>query len=127
MMKTIKVILLYLLVLFYVAMGTMHMLYPTQYLAMMPAWLPAHLFLIYFSGIIEIILGLLLLPLKTRSLSAKVIIIMLIIYFLGIHIPQSIDFYQTKNESFVPSLIRLPFQFLLIAWAWLFIPKVTKD
>ncbi|MFY7786767.1 MAG: DoxX family protein [Thermoflexibacteraceae bacterium] len=126
MMKTIKVVSLYLLVLFYVGMGAMHLLYPKQYLAMMPTWMPAHIFLIYFSGIVEIVLGLLLLPLKTRVLSAKLIIAMLIVYFFGIHIPQSIDFYQTKNEGFVASIIRLPFQFLLIAWAWIFTQKVTN-
>lgn len=126
MMKTIKVVLLYLLVLFYVAMGAMHLLYPTQYLAMMPTWMPAHIFLIYLSGIVEIVLGLLLLPLKTRVLSAKLIIVMLVVYFFAIHIPQSIDFYQTNNEGYVASIIRLPFQFVLIAWAWLFTRKVIN-
>lgn len=125
-MKKIKVILLYLLVLFYVAMGVMHLLNPNQYLPMMPAWMPAHTFLIYFSGVVEIVLGMLLLPLKTRALSAKIIIAMLVVYFFAIHIPQSLDFYQTKNEGFVGSIVRLPFQFLFIAWAWLFVNDDSK-
>lgn len=125
-MKKIKVILLYLLVLFYVAMGVMHLLNPNQYLPMMPAWMPAHTFLIYFSGVVEIVLGMLLLPLKTRVLSAKIIIAMLMVYFFAIHIPQSVDFYQTKNEGFVGSIVRLPFQFLFIAWAWLFVNDDSK-
>lgn len=125
-MKKIKVILLYLLVLFYVAMGVMHLLNPNQYLPMMPAWMPAHTFLIYFSGVVEIVLGMLLLPLKTRVLSAKIIIAMLVVYFFAIHIPQSVDFYQTKNEGFVGSIVRLPFQFLFIAWAWLFVNDDSK-
>lgn len=125
-MKKIKVILLYLLVLFYVAMGVMHLLNPNQYLPMMPAWIPAHTFLIYFSGVVEIVLGVLLLPIKTRALSAKIIIAMLVVYFFAIHIPQSIDFYQTKNEGFVGSIVRLPFQFLFIAWAWLFVNDDSK-
>jgi uncharacterized membrane protein len=125
-MKKIKVILLYLLVLFYVAMGVMHLLNPNQYLPMMPAWMHAHTFLIYFSGVVEIVLGMLLLPLKTRVLSAKIIIVMLVVYFFAIHIPQSIDFYQTKNEGFVGSIVRLPFQFLFIAWAWLFVNDDSK-
>lgn len=125
-MKKIKVILLYLLVLFYVAMGVMHLLNPNQYLPMMPAWMPAHTFLIYFSGVVEIVLGMLLLPLKTRALSAKIIIVMLVVYFFAIHIPQSLDFYQTKNEGFVGSIVRLPFQFLFIAWAWLFVNDDSK-
>lgn len=125
-MKKIKVILLYLLVLFYVAMGVMHLLNPNQYLPVMPAWMPAHTFLIYFSGVVEIVLGMLLLPLKTRALSAKIIIAMLVVYFFAIHIPQSLDFYQTKNEGFVGSIVRLPFQFLFIAWAWLFVNDDSK-
>jgi len=125
-MKKIKVILLYLLVLFYVAMGAMHWLNPNQYLPMMPAWMPAHTFLIYLSGVVEMVLGILLLPLKTRALSAKIIIAMLVVYFFAIHIPQSVDFYQTKNEGFVGSIVRLPFQFLFIAWAWLFVNNDSK-
>lgn len=126
MRKKIKVVLLYLLVFFNVGMGVMHLLNPNQYLPMMPAWMPAHTFLIYFSGVIEILLGVLLLPLKTRTLSAKIIIAMLVVYFFVIHIPQSIDFYQTKNEGFVASIVRLPFQFLFIAWAWIFVNNNPK-
>lgn len=120
-MKKIKIILLYLLVLFNLGMGVMHLLNPNQYLPMMPSWMPLPFFLIYFSGFVEIVLGVLLIPLKTRATSAKIIIAMLLVYFFVIHIPQSVDFYQTNNTGFVASIIRLPFQFLFIAWARLFI------
>lgn len=119
-MKTFKNILLYLLVAFYLFMGAMHFIKPEQYLEMMPTWLPAHKLLISLSGVIEIALAILLIPIKTRAIAAKVIIAMLVVFFFTIHIPQSIGYYQTGHQDFVASIIRLPIQFLFIAWAWLF-------
>ena len=122
-MKTLKIILLYLMVIVYLLMGSMHFINPAQYHEMMPLWLPAHSFLIAFSGIIEIILALLLIPMKTRAISTKLIIAMLVVFFFVIHVPESITYYKTGNEKFVASLIRLPFQFVFIAWAWMFTKK----
>ncbi len=122
-MKTVKIILLYLLVAFYLFMGSMHLITPEQYLAMMPSWLPAHSLFITLSGVAEIALAILLIPVKTRALSATIIIAMLLIFFFAIHIPQSFDYYKTGNEKFIASLIRLPVQFLFIAWAWMFTKK----
>lgn len=119
-MKKFKKVLLYLLVVFYVGSGLMHFINAEQYYFIMPSWLPFHDLLIYLSGVAEIGLGLLLIPVKTRALAAKLIIAMLLVFFFVIHIPQSIDFYRTNNEYFVLTIIRLPIQFLFIAWAWLF-------
>jgi uncharacterized membrane protein len=119
-MKTHKKILLYLLVAFYLFMGSMHFIIPEQYFAMMPSWLPAHMFLISLSGIIEIALAILLIPIKTRAIAAKLIVTMLVVFFFAIHIPESIVYYQTGNEKFIASIIRLPIQLLFIAWAWMF-------
>lgn len=119
-MKLVKIILLYLLVAFYLFMGAMHFINPAQYVTMMPHWLPAPMFLISLSGFIEIALALMLIPTKTRALAAKLIIAMLVVFFFVIHIPESIGFYQTGNEKFVASIIRLPIQFIFIAWAWMF-------
>jgi uncharacterized membrane protein len=119
-MKTIKIILLFLLVAFYVFMGSLHFMQPEQYFAMMPSWLPAQKILIILSGIVEIVLAVLLIPIKTRSLAAKLIIVMLVVFLVAIHIPQSVDFYQTSNEQFITSILRLPIQILFIAWAWMF-------
>lgn len=124
-MKTFKIILLYLLVAFYLFMGAMHFIKPEQYFAMMPPWLPAHTFFIYLSGGVEIALAILLIPAKTRAVSAIIIIAMLVVFFFAVHIPQSIGYYKTGNKDFVASIIRLPVQFLFIAWAWLFTKKVN--
>ena len=119
-MKTIKIVLLYLLVAFFLFMGSMHFIQPEQYFEMMPSWLPAQKLLIILSGIVEIVLAVLLIPIKTRAIAAKLIIAMLIVFFVVIHIPESIEYYKTGNEKFVASIIRLPIQFLFIAWAWVF-------
>jgi uncharacterized membrane protein len=122
-MKILKIILLYLLVAFYLFMGAMHFIKPEQYFAMLPSWLPSHSLLIALSGVVEIALAVLLIPLKTRTIAAKLIIVMLIVFFFAIHIPESIGYYQTGNEKFIASIIRLPIQFLFIAWAFLFTKK----
>lgn len=122
-MKTVKIILLYLLVAFYLFMGSMHFIQPDQYFAMMPSWLPVQKVLIILSGIVEISLAVLLIPIKTRAIAAKLIIAMLVVFFFAIHIPESISYYKTGNEKFVASIIRLPIQFLFIGWAWMFAKK----
>ena len=119
-MNTVKIVLLYLLVAFFLFMGSMHFINPEQYFEMMPSWLPAQKLLIILSGSVEIVLAVLLIPIKTRAIAAKLIIAMLIVFFVVIHIPESIEYYKTGNEKFVASIIRLPIQFLFIAWAWVF-------
>lgn len=122
-MKTVKNIAFYLLVAFYLFMGAMHFLKPEQYFAMMPSWLPAHSILISLSGILEIVLAIALIPTKTRAIAAQIIIAMLVVFLFVIHIPESIGYYQTGNEKFTASIIRLPIQFIFIAWAWIFAKK----
>jgi uncharacterized membrane protein len=120
-MKTVKIIALYLLVAFYIFMGSMHFIKVEQYYAMMPSWLPSHSLLIALSGGIEIALAILLIPTKTRTIAAQLIIAMLVVFLLAIHIPQSINYYKTDHPDFTVSMIRLPIQFLFMAWAWAFI------
>ncbi len=122
-MKTTKIISLYLLVVFYLFMGSMHLIQTEEYLTMMPTWLPAQKVLIILSGIAEIILAALLIPVKTRATAAKLIVVMLVVFSFVIHIPESIGYYTTGNEKFIASIIRLPIQVLFIVWAWMFVKK----
>jgi uncharacterized membrane protein len=122
-MKPIKRILLILLVAFYLFSGVMHLMAPAQYMSMMPAWLPAHYALIIISGLVEIALALLLIPVSTRAMAARAIILMLIVFFFVIHIPESVMYYQKNDERLITSIIRLPFQFLFVVWAYVFVKK----
>lgn len=119
-MKTVKLVLLYLQVAFYLLMGSMHFIRPEQYIAMMPAWLPFQSALIFLSGFSEIILALMLVPVRTRATAAKLIAVMLVIFFFVIHVPQSIRYFLTGDTNFLASLFRLPVQVIFIAWAWMF-------
>jgi uncharacterized membrane protein len=113
----------YLMIGVYLSVGLIHLFFPERFLWIMPAWLPYPLFLIYLSGAAEIALALLLIPEKTRKISAWLIIAMLVVYFFVIHGAQTIDFYKTDNKYFLITVVRLLFQFVLIRWAWLY----TRD
>lgn len=105
---------------FYFGMGAIHIVGTDNYMSMMPSWLPFKTLLIYLSGFVEIILSVLLLPVKTRQISSRLIMLMLFVFLLVIHIPQSIGFYKSGDPHFVSSLIRIPIQFVLIFWAWMY-------
>ncbi len=107
----------------YFILGIYHFINPSFYLQVMPGWLPLKLFLIYISGAAEIVLAVMLMIDKTQKLSALLIIIMLVIYLFLIHIPQTIDYYETENVNLLISIIRLPVQVLLITWAGVYVRR----
>lgn len=110
----------YFMVIMYVVLGIVHLVAPRTYLPAMAPWLPEPLLLIYISGVAEIVLGLLLLPEKTRRVSAWLIIAMLLVYLFLVHIPMAIDYANEETWKFILTLFRIPLQFVLIRWAWLY-------
>ncbi|PKG43942.1 DoxX family protein [Psychroflexus sp. MES1-P1E] len=100
--------------------GTIHFIKPKAYLKVMPRFFKARKFLVYLSGAIEIVLGIGLFFQKTRSLAATAIILILIA-FLSVH------FNMLRGEKYamgIPKwilLLRIPLQFVLIWWAYLYI------
>jgi len=112
-----KSISLYAMSIFYVLAGANHFRSTDLYLAIMPPFLPYHLELVYLSGAIEIILGLLLLVVKVRKWAAWGIILLIIAIF-----PANI-YHLTSGGAGLGTPIwvlwaRLPFQLLFIAWAY---------
>ncbi len=97
--------------------GIYHFVNPVFYLKMMPPVLPAPLFLIYLSGIFEIVLGALLLTRKFTKLAAWGLIVLLIAVFPA-------NLYMALNAELFPEFsssalyLRLPSQLVLIAWAF---------
>lgn len=123
--KPIYIIFLWIYAIFYILAGCNHFLSTAVYYVIMPKWLPAHGLLIYLSGILEIIFGVLLLFKMTRKLAAVLIILMLIA-FMPAHI------YMIQKAPFILGKIsvtpfiawgRLPFQVLFIGWAWYYYAK----
>ncbi len=121
-MRIFKQILKYLLAFSFVLAGINHFLNPAFYLKIMPPFLPAHLFLIYLSGIFQIVLGVMLLIPRFTRLAAWGLIALLIAVF-----PANI--YMAMNPQLFPEFsasalyLRLPLQFVIIAWAFWFTRK----
>lgn len=112
----------------YILAGCNHFISTDGYYAIMPKWLPAHGFLIYLSGVIEIILGVLLLFSRTRKLASLLIILMLLAFMPAhIYMIQIAPFMLGKIlvTPFI-AWIRLPFQLLFIGWAWYYFRNPRK-
>ncbi|TAE60756.1 MAG: DoxX family protein [Bacteroidetes bacterium] len=102
----------------YAVAGLAHFVIPGFYVSVMPDWLPSPGVWNVIAGIAEIKLAALLLPAATRKVAATLIILMLIVFFAAIHVPMAIAFGMAGHPLFWLMLLRLPLQFLLIAWAY---------
>jgi uncharacterized membrane protein len=114
-MKTLKTVLTYLMAAFMIYSGINHFLKPAMYVPFIPDFMPTDL-VNYGSGLIEIILGIgILIPKFKYQAAFGVFILMLL--FLPLHVMDVFsDTPAIGNHKM--ALIRLPFQFLFIAWAW---------
>lgn len=118
-MKPLKTIMKFLLGIFFVSAGVMHFVNPDFYMKIMPPYLPWHVGLVYLSGVIEIVLGIMVIIPKYTRLAAWGLIALLLAVF-----PANI--YAALNPQVMPDVnpvaqwIRLPFQLVFIAWAWWF-------
>jgi uncharacterized membrane protein len=112
-----EMILLYFMSLLYFAAGIYHFVNPKMYMKIMPSYIPFHLPLVYISGLCEIIVAILLIPESTRSLGAWLTIALLTAVFPA-NIQMLINFRKKQHPGLWVAVVRLPFQFLLIYWAW---------
>ncbi|MGE0606110.1 MAG: DoxX-like family protein [Pirellulales bacterium] len=106
----------YLLAIFMVGAGTMHFVRPEFFLNIMPPYLPWHVPLVYFSGVAEIGLGLLLLVPRYSRMAAWGVMALLIAVF-----PANIYLYQHQILLPAPPLVhllRLPLQAVFLLWAY---------
>lgn len=113
-MKKLSIILMSLL---YVVAGLYHFVNPEFYVKIMPRYIPYHLFFVYTTGIIEIVLGILILIKKYQKKAAWLIVFMLIA-FLPVHIQMLQDAWISLNIKFIVVALRLPLQFVLILWTF---------
>lgn len=118
-MSKLKTFSLVLMAIAYVAAGVNHFVNPHFYKAIMPPWLPVHDLLISISGLVEIVLGTLLIPTATRLYAAWGIILLLIAVFPA-NIQMLINYYHQHHPNLLLAVLRLPVQLLLIWWAYTF-------
>lgn len=119
-MSIAKRILLWVMGAFYVWAGAMHFARPDFYRPMMPPYLPAHDLLIFLSGVAEVMCGLGVLFPPTRKLAAWGTIALLVAVFpANIHVAvNDVPVFGASEGAGPIGYVRLPFQLVLIAWAW---------
>ena len=116
-MRTLKIILKYLLCVFFVLAGLNHFINPAFYLKMMPPYLPWHLFLVYLSGFFEVALGVLLLvPALTRVAAWGLIALLVAVFPANVQMAINPQLYPDIHP--LALWLRLPLQAVFIAWAY---------
>jgi len=112
----VKDLLRYVLGLLMVAAGLNHFVNPRLYVRMMPAWLPWHGPLVFWSGVAEVALGVGLLVPATRGWAAWGLIALFVAVF-----PANLEMArQPERFRKLPRWalwLRLPLQGVLILWA----------
>ena len=114
-----KRISLWIMALFYVAAGIRHFTHTSFYMQMMPPFVPAHLTMVYVSGVAEAALGLALLIPRLSRHAAWVLVALLICVFPA-NLYMWIADVHIDGRAVPPVFhaIRLPFQAVFIAWAY---------
>ncbi len=109
----------YLMGVIFVLAGMNHFRKPKMYGRIMPPYIPAQNTLVLLSGIVEMILGFMVMNKNSQETAAWAIIAMLLV-FLPVH------FYMLQNERAAMKLpkwvliLRIPLQFALVYWAYLY-------
>jgi len=126
-MRVFKIILKYLLCVFFVMAGINHFINPDFYLSIMPPYLPWHLFLVYLSGFFEIALGvMILIPPLTRVAAWGIIALLIAVFPANIHM--AINPLLYPDISSIALWLRLPLQGVLITWAyWYTRPDFSRN
>ncbi len=124
-MNIAKILLKWLFGIVFVLAGINHFLNTDFYLKIMPSYLPWHLFLVYLSGIFEIILGaLLLIPKFSRFAAWGLIALLIAVFPANIYMAMNTELFPEPNPLLI--WVRLPLQFLLIVWAFWFTKSAVK-
>ena len=114
-----RLLTIYVMSFLYIFIGIRHFTNPQYFLDIVPPQLPFKLFLVYFTGLIEVVGGAAILSPKTRKAGAYLLIFLLVsvfpanIYLYVSETPQNL-LGVTKTDA----LIRIPFQIPLIILAY---------
>lgn len=117
------------LALIMMTMGVLHFTHGQVFASIVPDYLPEPLLLVYVSGVAEFALGAMLLSERTRVLAAwGLFALYLAVFPANIHWALHPDLTIAGMDSsfHVPAIglwLRLPLQFGLLYWAWLYTRK----
>lgn len=121
---SLRRVLQYVLAILFVVAGANHFRSPAVYVSIMPPYLPAHLALVYISGVCEIALGaLLLVPAATPLAAWGLIALLVAIFPANLHMATHSQLYRGISPALLWA--RLPLQGILILWAYWYTPPRT--
>ncbi|GIW41431.1 MAG: membrane protein [Candidatus Binatia bacterium] len=123
-MRWVKLVLKWVMGVFYVVAGTMHFVRPEFYLRIMPEYLPYHRELVFLSGVCEVVLGVLVLvPRFTKWAAWGIVALLIAVFPANVNMavnrivpPGAPDLSPLAQQILLWA--RLPLQGLLVAWAW---------
>ena len=115
-MKTVVLVLSILLGLFMMNAGIQHFLNPAVFRPFVPSVFPFPAAIVLLSGVVEIGLGATAMVPSRRSVAGWGVLV-LMVAFLPLHVW---DIFRAEPAigSHRAALVRLPVQFVFIAWAW---------
>jgi uncharacterized membrane protein len=115
----VRAALLLLASLFFVVAGVSHFTNPDFFVSIVPPWLPAHLELVYVSGVFEILGGLgVLLPATRRLAGLGLLALLVAVYPANVHMAVNPEPFVAQGTPLWALYLRLPLQFVFIAWVW---------
>ena len=111
---------------FFVVAGVNHFLNPGFYVRIMPPYLPAHLELVYLSGVAEVLGGIAVLVSGIRALAGwGLVLLLLAVYPANLHMALHPELFPDLSTTALYA--RLPLQFVFVAWAyWATRPDVAE-
>lgn len=113
----IKTFFLILLSVFFTYAGIDHLVSPDFYVSIMPPWIPAHLELVYLSGVFEVMGGVgVLIPRFRAFAGAGLVALLIAVYPANLHM--AFNPHLFPDIPVVALYIRLALQFLAFYWAY---------
>lgn len=99
--------------------GTLHFIASEPFIKIVPDFLPAPQAIVYFSGVLEILAAIgLLTPPFSRAAAWGLVWLFIAVYPANINMAVNQIHLDGVPDSPIFQAIRLPFQFVLIAWAY---------
>ncbi|MEL6139180.1 MAG: hypothetical protein AAFR42_17460 [Cyanobacteria bacterium J06628_6] len=106
--------------------GILHFAITDSFVTIVPGFLPFPAALVYISGVIEIVLGTALLVPQVQQLAAWGLVALFIaVYPANINMAVNDLLLEEVPNSWIFHVVRLPLQFVLIAWAYWFTRPAT--
>lgn len=110
----------YILAFILILAGIMHFAKPYFFTKIMPDYIPFHLQLVYLSGLVEILCGVLLFFPATQTFGAWLSIALFVAVFPA-NIEMTREFYVMHHKYLWLAILRLPLQIGLIYWAYQYV------